>query len=286
MNIKKLTIPTPGGLIPTPDPSALTMSGKMYSAPMTSIGLVNPPVVIAGSTLTPGAAPVTISGTAYSLPETPKGVYVNGVLSPLPEATAGPPLVIGDLTLTPGAAPITISGTAYHLSSTPSPTAVLVNGSPSPLPFQQITEAQPGLVLGTQSLRVGSAITVSGVEISLPTGENGEIVVGGTTRELPRLTESGKEVPLTVGAGVVTATLGFLTSSVAANNAAKGNQSAATGVGGERILNSSGVGNGGSGTGASTGPEFVGTASRSLGSWDSLQRIILVGIVSFLMFMN
>ncbi|KAL8927680.1 MAG: hypothetical protein Q9172_001240 [Xanthocarpia lactea] len=222
-------------------------------------------------------------GTTYSLPATLRGVYVNGLLSPLPEATAGAPLVIGDLTLTPGAAPITISGTAYYLSSTPSPTAILVNGSPSPLPFKDTTAVQPGLVLGTQSLRVGSAITVSGVEISLPTGEIGEIVVGGTTRELPQLTESGKEVPLTVGAGIVTATLGFLTSSVAANNREKGNQSAATGVEGGRIINSSGVGNGGNGTGAYTGPEFVGTASRSLGSWDSLQIIILAGIASLLM---
>ncbi|KAL8858961.1 MAG: hypothetical protein Q9178_004442 [Gyalolechia marmorata] len=294
--------PTPGGLIPTPDSSPLTMSGKMSSAPtsqntlnvdnsrsflppMTSIGLVNSAVVIAGSTLTPGAPTMTVSGTAYSLPATLRGVFVNGVLSPLPEATAGPQLILGDLTLTPGAAPTTISDTAYYLSSTPSPTAILVNGSPSPLPFQHTTAAQPGFVLGTQSLRVGSAITVSGVVISLPTGEIGEIVVGGTTKELPQLTESGKEVPLTVGAGVVTATLGFLTSSVSANNGEKGNQSAATGVGGERIINSSGVRNGGNGTGAYTGPEFVGTASRSLGSWDSLQRKILAGIVGLSMFM-
>ena len=295
--------PTAGGLVPTPDASALTIPGKVYSVPsspndiyadnspsflppMTSIGLVNLPVVTAGSTLTPGAPTITISGTAYSLPATLRGVYVNGVPSPLPEATAGAPLIIGDLTLTPGAAPITISGTTYYLSSTPSPTAILVNGSPSPLPFQHTTAAQLGLVLGTQSLRVGSAITVSGVEISLPTGEIGEIVVGGTTRELPQLTESGKEVPLTVGAGAVTATLGFLTSSVATNNGENGKHSATTGVKGEPNISSSGVGNGGNGTGAYTGPEFVGSASRSLGSWDSLQRIILAGIVCLLMVMN
>lgn len=253
---------------------------------MTSIGLVDFPVVIAGSTLTPGAPTITVSGTAYSLPVTLRRVYVNGPLSPLAEATAGAPLVIGNLTLTPGAAPITISGTAYYLSSTPSPTAIFVNGSPSPLPFQQVTAVQPGLLLGTQSLRVGSAITVSGVEISLPTGEIGEIVVGETTKELPQYTKSGEEVPLTVGAGVVTATLGFSTSSVAANNGAKGNQSATTGVEGKRITDSSGVGNAGNRTGAYTGLEFIGAASRSLGSWDSLQRKISVGIVSLLMVMN
>ncbi|KAL8914316.1 MAG: hypothetical protein Q9171_001036 [Xanthocarpia ochracea] len=286
--------PTPGGLIPTSSASApppnqdaiYADNSRSFLPLMTSIGLVNFPLVIDGSTITPGAPTITVSGKAYSLPATLRGVYVNGVLSSLPEATARAPLIIGDLTLTPGAAPITISGTAYSLSSTPNPTAILVNGSPSPLPFQLTTPAQPGLVLGTQSLHVGSATTVSGVEISLPTGEIGEIVVGGTTRELPQLTESGKEVPLTVAAGIVTATLGFFTSSAAANNGAKGNQSAATGVEGEQITNSSGTGNVGNGTAAYTGPEFVGTASRSLGSWDLLQREILAGLVGLFMFIN
>ncbi|KAL8702641.1 MAG: hypothetical protein Q9201_004188 [Fulgogasparrea decipioides] len=280
------------GITLTTGAPAVTISGISYSLPNNPTAMIvngtpsplqtpltkpsTAPIVVGGRTLAPGGPAVTVSGTTYSLPVNPTAVIVNGTPSPLPVVTIGTPVAIGDVTLTPGASPITVSGTTYSLPSTPNPTAIFVNGSPSPLP-QQPAEPQPqsDLVVGSQTLLPGSAVTVSGVEISLPTlsGTEGinDVVVGGKTQSFIQPTGSGGAVAFTVGSNTVTANLESFTASAvrpAGSGVENGNDTTGFEGGG-------GVNN----TGGYTGPDFTSAGTRSLRKPDIWGMTMVAGMI-------
>ncbi|KAL8686342.1 MAG: hypothetical protein Q9218_007172 [Villophora microphyllina] len=275
-------------------------SGGAGVSPGASEGTdANSLILIAGTTLTPGAPLVTIQGTTYSLPSAgdssanPTAIYITGSPSPLSPSTfqssANAQVVIAGTTLIAGASPIVVSGVTYSLPSASNPdskpTAVFVNGSPSPLPPTANTQStkvdwQPNLMIGSQTLIPGSAMTIDGQIVSLPAatgaGEIDNVVVGGTTETLVVPSSgTGAAVGFTIGSAIVTAAEGTSTPSASGASSKNG-----TGVSG-----ASGSGAGGNAT-AYTGPGFANGASSSLfpeterwmGSWYSFISIFLVGV--------
>ncbi|KAI4251829.1 MAG: hypothetical protein LQ352_004637 [Teloschistes flavicans] len=254
----------PYSIPPTPPPSPLSVKSKS-------------PVIIAGTTLTPGAPPVTIQGTIYSLPSSPDGnptaIYVNGSPSSLP-SIAKTPIAITGTTLTPGAPAVTIQGTTYSLpplaNPNARPTAIYINGSPSPLPPPTVPQPAavtqvPNLVIGSQTIIAGSpAITIDGQLVSLPAASDagetgiGEIVVDGTTEKITLPTSDVGNIKITIGSEVVTASV--RTASIAATpDGSIGNGTFVGGTG-------AGAGNATSYSGLASGAPF----SSVLPRWKSV----------------
>ncbi|KAL8652064.1 MAG: hypothetical protein Q9226_004427 [Calogaya cf. arnoldii] len=170
--------------LPVPLGSANKVSANTGGRPVDA-------VAAAIYSITPGAPAIIVSGTTYSRLSTGTEIFVNGSPSPVPVSliNTGPfqsMLLFGSQTLQPGEV-MTVSGkvisgpTTYP--SSPTGTAFFINGSPSPIPTitSNTTPIQPALVIASQTLRPGAAITVSGSVFSLPATDTGKIVVDGQT---------------------------------------------------------------------------------------------------------
>ena len=198
--------------VPLQPPSSLapviTIGPSVYTASSSSF------FVISSQTLFPSGSPLTISGTVLSLFPSATAILLAGSIVPLspPLSTTRPAmliagtatytattntagdLVIGTQTLHPGGTPLTISGTVISLF--PSGTAFLIAGSTIALspPLSTIpptiltlgtttdittTDAAGDLVIGTQTLLPGEAVTVAGTVLSLDPAAT-EVVIGGT----------------------------------------------------------------------------------------------------------
>ena len=191
--------------------------------------------IVESQTLAPGASPIIVSGSTYSLAPSASAIVINGKTSTLEAGSArtqaAPVIIIasqrvtqnsasqyivGSQTLAPGNDPITVSGTTYSLA--PSASAIIVNGITSILPAYNPANGAPVITIGSQPFTAGlastsayaigsetlipggSAITVSGVEVSLaPSGS--VIIVSSRTEIFP----GGNAPVITVGSQVVTA---------------------------------------------------------------------------------
>ena len=192
---------------PTQPPPAklFTVGGQTFSADPTGFN-------VAGSRVIPGGTPVILSGTTVSL--SPSGVLIigNSAIS-LPTQTVVPgvytvrglaitaessgAIVIDGTTIVPGGLGVTISGTPISLA----PSGVLAIGTSTyilPIPTAQagdiglfvtaaglvFTRKSSGAVIfnGTSIFPGGSAVSISGTQISLNT--QGNLVVGTSTVSL------------------------------------------------------------------------------------------------------
>ena len=174
--------------------------------------------IIQSQTLAAGSSPIVISGSTYSLAPSASALIINGKTSPLAPSSVPPAsapvitiagqavtensasqFIVGSQTLAPGNTPIVVSGTTYSLA--PSASAIVVNGDTAALPaytpvspttapvitigtrpYTASLVSGSDYVIGTQTLVPGaSAITASGVEVSLAPSAS-DIVVGGTTK--------------------------------------------------------------------------------------------------------
>ncbi|KAI4123754.1 MAG: hypothetical protein LQ338_005126 [Usnochroma carphineum] len=211
-----------GGEVVTPGAPPMTVLGTTYSvAPSRNAVVVNSAaspfratagnenlltLIAGGVTLTPGSRGATVSGTTYSIPSSgsPTALFINGSPSPLSvQGGTGspPPFIAGGATVTPGSPGVTISGTTYSIPSSGNPTAVFVNGSPSPLPVHGGTGNPAPFVAGGETLRPGvPPVTVSGTTYSVAS-EGGAVVVNGETSSLPVVAGTANP-PLVLGSGI------------------------------------------------------------------------------------
>lgn len=180
-------------------------------------------VVINGVT----SAITPIGDSAYTAPET--ALVVNGVTTPIfaPERSitaAGRTITadqdggftIGSQVLKPGGE-MTVSGTTYSLA--PSGTALIVDGETSSLRSSpaRITvlgstilgNSEGDLVIGGQTLKPGSAVTIDGVTYSLATTSAQSSSAGRSTGALASRTASGSVAPSTAAASSLGATRGL-----------------------------------------------------------------------------
>jgi hypothetical protein len=185
---------TPPGNTPVPNgpPAVLTFHNQPITAGPSSDFVfsgqtLTAGTVVAGQTLLPGGPAITVAGTTVSL---------------APGATA---TVLPAQTLTPGGPAITVSGTPISLVAGPTAavvidgaTSVLGGGGSSPQTVVEpvLTVAgtaftgspQDVFVIGGQTLVAGgSAITVDGTVLVLPTGGT-QVIVGGVTSALASVT--------------------------------------------------------------------------------------------------
>jgi hypothetical protein len=141
-------------------------------------------LIVNGITLTPPpAGPTAAAGPVLSLFGT-TFIAANG----------GPEFIIAGQTLTPGGT-IAVQGTTLSLA--PTPTAIFINGAPQPV--ATITQAPaitidgtavpllPGgsFIIGTQTLRPGQTITVSGTTALFDAAMAYVVLNGATTTLLP-----------------------------------------------------------------------------------------------------
>ncbi|MCJ1383531.1 hypothetical protein MMC17_006645 [Xylographa soralifera] len=202
---------------PSPStPAMITISNTAYTANSASA------FILGTQTLVPGGPAITNARTVLSLAPSATAIVIGDVTIPLqpptslaPRITIGPSIyaaspstyfLIGTQTLQPGGPAPTISGTIISLF--PSATALLLAGSTIPLPpalptalptiftigtatYTATSNTAGDLVIGTQTLFPGGAITVAGTVLSLEAA--GTVVVVGGTKTVP------------VAGGVVTA---------------------------------------------------------------------------------
>lgn len=292
--------PTPavkGGYTVTPGSPPVTISSTTYSVPPSGTAVIingtpsplpaqagsgkAPPFVAGGATLTPGSPSVTISGTTYSVAPSGTAVVVNGETSlpARPDTNTIAPVVEGGLTLIPGGGAVTVSGTTY--SAPTEGAAVVVNGATSSLPTLSGTAtpaspaetAQPALIIASQTLVPGAAITVSGTVISFPSSPasaGNEVVVGGSTETFAAPSAGGAgggAVVINIGTGLVNAS--FVPPAPSAGSGGD--------VGGGNGIGSATAG--GNGTNGYTGPGFVSGARRRVGDvwWSGW----ILGVIPF-----
>ncbi|KAL8822463.1 MAG: hypothetical protein Q9191_006800 [Dirinaria sp. TL-2023a] len=207
---------------PHPAP-VITIASQPVTANAASQFIVN------GQTLAAGSPAITVSGSTYSLEPSASAVVVNGHTTPLaaPQpapvitinsqpitASAGTQFIVNGQTLAAGSPAITISGSTYSLA--PSASAIIINGHTSPLNLaspqsvntpnaeqlftvaSHLVTARPlsggseYVVGGSQTLVPGgSAVTISGVPVSLPSSGGSEVIVAGSTEALVAPTGSG-----------------------------------------------------------------------------------------------
>ncbi|KAL9038244.1 MAG: hypothetical protein Q9180_003252 [Flavoplaca navasiana] len=179
--------------------TSVTISGTTYALPSSSTGiLVNgspsplpPPfdpaksrpsasdevalasVTAASYSIIPGAPGITISGTTYSRPATGTEVFINGSPSP----------ITSDI--------LDISAILLSRSQTLQPSPPIASSSPSNLP--NTAQPQSALVMASQTLQPGQAITVFGNIISLPSIGISQIVVDGQTQTLIQITSTASD---------------------------------------------------------------------------------------------
>jgi hypothetical protein len=155
--------------------------------------------ILATQILSPGGTAVEVSGTTYSLATSGNTVFIDGKPTEYQSAAAAPltvgsqtfnavaafvtPLVIASQTVVPGGSAITISGTTYSLPSSGTD-SIIVNGQTTSLAqtsgiavlsvgSQQLsfTPLKSGIVVASQTLYPGEAITIDGETLSLaPSG--------------------------------------------------------------------------------------------------------------------
>ena len=217
----------------TPAP-VLTIGGSKITANSQSH------FVIGSQTLAAGSSAITVSGQVISLVSSGNAVVfgerTQAIHAPSQFiATQAPILTIGHATITAnsrseyvvagqtlqaGSSAITISGSKISLA--PSASAVVINGQTAALTPHSIlaTVAPPAITVGGstikptnsdeyvvagQTLKPGSAITVSGTPISLASGAL-DVVIGSSTAHLkPQILALTTEAPvITMGAAQVT----------------------------------------------------------------------------------
>jgi len=169
--------------------------------------------ILASQILSPGGTAVEVSGTTYSLATSGNTVFIDGRPTEYQSPTVAPltvgsqtfnaaaasvtPLVVASQTLVPGGSAITVSGTTYSLPSSETDN-IVVNGQTTTLAqisgaavlsadSQQLsfTPLSSGIVVASQTLYPGGAITVNGETLSLETSGSVVIVKSGesTTTE-------------------------------------------------------------------------------------------------------
>jgi hypothetical protein len=185
----------------TPSP---VIFGSVTTTPFIAGGYI-----LATQILSPGGTAVEVSGTTYSLAKSGNTVFVNGQPTEYQGGTAAPltvgsqtfnavaasvtPLVVASQTIVPGGSAVTISGTTYSLPSSGTG-SIVVNGQTTTLAQtsgvavltvnpQQIsfTPLNSGLVVASQTLYPGEAITVNGETLSLATSGSVVIVKSGAS---------------------------------------------------------------------------------------------------------
>ncbi|KAL8946569.1 MAG: hypothetical protein Q9222_007054 [Ikaeria aurantiellina] len=258
-------------------------------------------------TIIPGAPAITVSGTTYSAPTSTAAVIVNGATSTLP-VSAGEtgdsvntrPIVMGGAASSPDAPGQQISPSAFASLAQEQPftTTIFPAGGPAitatfssntapttPSSSPALSTQPQPLVIGGQTLAPGSAIFISGTEISLPVSTTGAIVVGGVTQTLAMGRE--RDVVFTLDGGVsVTASRGMASATGAAvGGGTQGNSGGEDGGGGGNVgagnvtsggENNTTVGAGnGNGTSGYTGPAF-GTGAAEVVRWQSMISTALV----------
>ncbi|KAL8992211.1 MAG: hypothetical protein Q9169_007277 [Polycauliona sp. 2 TL-2023] len=197
--------------------------------------------IVGTQILEAGKVPITVSGQVVSLAPSGNAVvfgpstrtFVNQPLLPsanLPVLTIGGSTVAPDAssnyviagqTVFPGGPAINVDGSVISLA--PSATALLVGGSTQALTQSPVlaTMLPPMItvggqtispnpasdyVLGSQILKPGSAITVSGSVVSLAPGASNIVIDGSTRRLTPQLVSLSTGHPaLTIGTSTITA---------------------------------------------------------------------------------
>ncbi|KAK6005413.1 hypothetical protein QM012_007055 [Aureobasidium pullulans] len=182
--------------VDTPMPVAF---GSVTAAPFISGGYV-----LASQVLSPGSTAIELSGTTYSLAASGNTVFIDGKPTDFQNVAAAvsltigsqtftavaasiTPLVIASQTLTPGGPTITVSGTTYSLPPFVTD-GIVVNGQTKSLaqtsgiavlsanPEQlSFTPLESGVMIASQTLYPGEAITVNGETLSL--ASSGSVVV-------------------------------------------------------------------------------------------------------------
>ena len=222
------TIPIPFALSRSNAPQILSLNGQTYAPDSASR------YTIGSQTLVPGGSPITVGGIPISLAPsvtalivgsrtsilkstpTPQGIVVVGSSSYVQNSDGG--YAIAGQTLRPGSA-ITVSGTPVSLGA--QATNVVVGSSSGPVLFPTENPGKAGIiVLGSssytqnsqgayniagQTLKPGSAITVSGTPIFLA-AQGTSLVIGSSTAAV--LFPSQVPAVITFGASAYTANAG------------------------------------------------------------------------------
>ncbi|KAI4276438.1 MAG: hypothetical protein LQ337_002488 [Flavoplaca oasis] len=184
--------------------SSVTISGTIYALPSSSTGILvngspsplSPPfdpaksrppasddVVLASVTaasysIIPGAPGITISGTTYSRPATGTEIFINGSPSLIPSNILE----------------VSISQSSLPQIQQPRPP----KGFPSPSNLPDTARSQSALIIASQTLQPGQAITVSGNIISLPPTGIDHVVVDGQTQSISLLAAAGSRSPSSI----------------------------------------------------------------------------------------
>lgn len=159
------------------------------------------PLIAGGARLTSGGPPLIASGVTYSISPSGTAIFVNGspfAFSVDAESTVGSkanePLVIGSMTLISGDPAVVVSGNTRSFPV--SGTAVIVNGSPSPIPKPADPAKtlpwnaaagenvyQPFVIGSTTLSRGAPAVEISGTTYSLPSA-GAAVVINGSPSSL------------------------------------------------------------------------------------------------------
>jgi hypothetical protein len=198
---------------PTSLANAASMPLPVVFGSVTATPFIAGGYILATQILSPGGTAVEFSGTTYSLAASGNTVFIDGkpteyqgtaaasltVGSQTFNAVAASvtPLVIASQTLVPGGPAITVSGTTYNLPASGTG-SIVVNGQTTRLTqtsgvavlsanSQQLsfTPLNSGIVVASQTLYPGAAITVNGETLSLAPSGSVVIVKAGesTTTE-------------------------------------------------------------------------------------------------------
>ena len=198
---------------PTSIANAVDSPSPVVFGSVTATPFIAGGYILATQIMSPGGNAVEVSGTTYSLATSGNTVFINGKPTEYKSAAEAPltvgsqtfnaaaasvtPLVIASQTLIPGGSAITVSGTTYSLPLSGT-NSIIVNGQTISLVqtsgiavlsgnSQQLsfTPLSSGIVVASQTLYPGEAITVNGETLSLATGGSVVIVKSGesTTTE-------------------------------------------------------------------------------------------------------
>lgn len=290
---------------PTSIANAVNTPSPVVFGSVTATPFIAGGYILASQVLSPGGTAVEVSGTTYSLATFGNTVFIDGKPNEYRGAAAAPltvgsqtlnaaaasvaPLVIASQTLVPGGSAITVSGTTYSIPSSGTD-SIVVNGQTISLAqtsgiavlsggSQQLslTPLRSGIVVASQTLYPGEAITVNGKTLSL--GTSGDVVIA-----------KSEESTTTEGLG------DYIWQGIAASTSATGSASdpsrtsGTITTSGSRSLSSAAITSGsaesGSGTAgrsaaATTSANQVGHLEAKVMSWVS----VLVSLVSALVVM-
>ncbi|KAH0283771.1 hypothetical protein KCU62_g8754, partial [Aureobasidium sp. EXF-3399] len=188
---------------PTSVANAVDTPSSVVFGGVTATRFIAGGYILATQTLRPGGAAVEISRTTYSLATSGNTVFIDGNPTEYQSPAAAPltigsqtfnavaasvtPLVVASQTLIPGGSAITVKGTTYSLPSSGT-SNIVVDGQTTTLAHisgvpvlsgdsQQLsfTPLNSGIVVASQTLYPGGAITVNGETLSL--GTSGSVVI-------------------------------------------------------------------------------------------------------------